>query len=503
MQENTNKAIAINSIILYVKMIINTLCSILTTRFALQALGIVDFGLYSLLGSIITFIGIFNTIMLTTSNRYIAVAIGKNDIKEANIQFNVNLIVHICIALVTLLIAFPIGDWYVNNYVNYDGDIANALMVFNISIIASIISFIGVPYNGLLMAKEKFIVFSSVDIISHIGKLIVAFILVHYFNDKLLIYTIALAAFTVLPVLVYLLYCSKYYYDIVKFVLVKEKKRYKEVISFSAWVSVGAIAMVGKNQGAGIIVNAFFNTVMNTAMGIANSISSYVVMFSQNVTQPMAPQLTKSYASGDEKRTDELLLMSTKYAFLMMFLISSPFLMAPEWLLNIWLGQVPPYAVIFLTLLMIDNMVMSLNSGIANIIFASGKIQSYQIVTSLLNVFSVIIGFIVLYLGAPVFSLLLVYIFFSICRVISVQIILHKTINYSNSKIIKNSYIPSLKIVVLYLPLFLLKSMMSPIFLILISFIYLIVLIYLIGLNKKEKDALSSWIKTKYSSFKK
>ncbi len=503
MRENTNKAIAVNSIILYAKMVVNTICSILTTRFALHALGIVDFGLYSLLGGIISFIGIFNTIMLSTSNRYIAVAIGKNDINEANIQFNVNLIVHICIAFLTLLIAFPLGNWYVNNYVNYSGDISNAIMVFNISIVASIISFVGVPYNGLLVAKENFIVFSAVDVISHIGKLIVALILVYHFNDKLLIYTLALAVFTVFPVIIYLICCSKYYRDIVKFVLVREKRRYVEILSFSAWVSVGAIAMVGKEQGASIIVNAFFNTIMNTAMGIATSICAYVVMFSYNVTQPMAPQLTKSFAAGDTQRTEELLLMSTKYAFLMMFMVSSPFLLAPEWLLKVWLGEVPPYSVVFLTLLIIDNLVMSLNGGVSNIIFASGKIQIYQIVTSLLNVFSVIVGFVVLYLGAPVYSLLLVYIFFSICRVISVQIILHKTLKYSNSKIIKNSYIPSLKVVILFLPVFLLKSIFPSILLIIVSLIYLMALIFYLGLNKKERYSLSYWIISKMVFFKK
>lgn len=499
MKENTNKAIAVNSIILYIKMIVNTICSILTTRFALQALGIVDFGLYSLLGGIISFISIFNTIMLATSNRYIAVAIGRNDIKEANIQFNVNLVVHICIAIVTILIAYPIGNWYVVNYVNYDGDISKALMVFNISIAASIISFIGVPYNGLLMAKEKFIVTSAIDVISHISKLIVAIVIVYHFTDKLLIYTIALAIFTSYPVAVYYIYCSKHYYEIVKFHLVKEKKKYKDVFSFSLWVSIGAIAMIGKNQGAGIIVNVFFNTIMNTAMGIANNICAYIAMFSHNVTQPMAPQITKSYAAKDEKRTDDLLLLSTKFGFLLMLLVSSPFLVAPEWLLKLWLGQVPPYAVIFLTLLIIDYLVMSLNTGIANIIFASGKIQAYQIVTSLLSIFSVIVGFLVLYLGAPVYSLLLVYICFSIFRVIFVQIILHRTLNYSNSKIIKNSYIPCLKVVLLYLPIFLLKTKITiaPLLLIIIALFYLLVLMFLFGLNTRERNALSFWIKTK------
>ena len=181
MQENTNRAIAINSIILYGKLAITTICSLLTTRFALQALGVVDYGLYAVLGGIISFISIFNTIMLSTSNRFIAVAIGKGDMDEANKQFNVNLSIHVAIAVFVLLIAYPIGDWYIPRYVNYEGPLSNAMMVYCISILCSAMSFVGVPYNGLLMAKEKFIVFSFVDVVSHILKLIVAWLLVFHF----------------------------------------------------------------------------------------------------------------------------------------------------------------------------------------------------------------------------------------------------------------------------------------------------------------------------------
>ena len=183
MQENTNRAIVINSIVLYSKMAITTICSLLITRFALKALGSNDFGLYSVLGGIISLIAIFNTIMLSTSNRFIAVAIGKNNVEEANIQFNVCLTVHILIALFTMSIAIPIGNWYVNSFINYEGDINNALMVFNISIISSIISFVGVPYNGLLMAKERFHVFSFIDIIAHVLKLIIAYLLIDHFDQ--------------------------------------------------------------------------------------------------------------------------------------------------------------------------------------------------------------------------------------------------------------------------------------------------------------------------------
>ncbi len=490
--ENTNKAIAVNSIILYGRMIVTVLCSVLTTRFALQALGINDFGLYSLLGGIISFVSIFNTIMLSTSNRFIAVAIGKGDEKEINAQVNVSLVIHVCIAVLTFLIAFPVGDWYISNYVNYDGDISKALMVFNISIAASILSFIGVPFNGLLLAKEKFIVFCGADVIVHLGKLLVAYWLISFGEDKLLIYTIALAIFTVFPVLLYIVYCSRHFYKIIKFKIVKEKKMYKEMFNFSLWVSIGAIAMIGKNQGAAMIVNAFFNTVMNTAMGVANSISSYIVMFSHNVTQPMSPQITKSYAANDTKRTDELLLMSTKYAFFLMLFASSPFLLQPQWILNIWLGQVPPYATTFLVLMIVDNLVLSLNAGISNVIFASGNIKLYQIVTSAINIFSVVFGFIALYIGLPVYSLIVVYIFMSVLRVIAIQIILRITLKYDNQYLLRYSYLPSLLVILAFLPVLVIRVNIHPAVSIILSVMYLTCVIFFVGMKKNERNMITT-----------
>ena len=114
MAENTNKAIAINSIINYAKMGINTILALFTTRFALQALGVIDYGLFSVLGSIISFIGIFNASMLSTCNRFIAVAIGRGDSAEINKQFNVNLVIFIVLAVMMTVIAFPLGEWYVH-----------------------------------------------------------------------------------------------------------------------------------------------------------------------------------------------------------------------------------------------------------------------------------------------------------------------------------------------------------------------------------------------------
>ena len=496
MQENTNKSIAYNSIILYGKTIIDTVCALITTRFALQALGVVDFGLYAVLGGIISFITIFNTIMISTSNRFIAVAIGKGDPIEVNKQFNVNLVIQLAIALLALLLVYPIGYWYIPRYVNYDGPSSNAMMVYLISVSGSIFSFIGVPYSGLLMAKEKFIVPSVANVVSHIAKMIVAWLLIKHFEQKLLIYTVTMAVLYALPTIYYIIYCSIKYPEVIRLRRTKDKGMYKIVLSFSAWVGVGAVAHIGKQQGAALIVNAFFNTVMNTAMGIASSINSYVTLFAQNVIQPMAPQITKSYAAGNKQRTDELLIMSTKYSFLLTLMVGSFFLSTPEWLLGLWLGEVPPFATIFLVLFVVDNLVTSLNAGIQNIIFARGNLKMYQICVSSLNILSVILGFFVLRAGAAAYYLVIAYIIVSAIRFFVIQWILRWTLNYDNHMLWKNSYFPSLLTVALFVPILFIPIIFHPIVNLSISFLYLCALEWFICLTKSERSRLLSFVKS-------
>lgn len=490
MAGSSNKTIAINSVILYTKLIITAICGLMSTRFALQALGVVDFGLFSVLGSVISFIAIFNTIMLSTSNRFIAVAIGKGDIRAANEQFNVNLVIHILIALITLLFAIPLGKVYILNNIHFDGDINVALNVFYVSVVCSIFSFVGVPYNGLIMAKEKFIVFCFTDILSHILKVAISFMLIYLFDNKLIIYTFALGVFTAYPTIVYYIYCNKKYSEIVHLSFVKDWNMYKKVLSFSAWVGYGAVASIGKTQGSALIVNTFFNTIMNTALGIANSILAIIHTFANSITQPIAPQITKSFASGDKQRCDNLLVASTKLSYMITFLVSVPFLVDCEWILKLWLGQVPEYAVAFTQLLIIDTLISAFNSGVSTLVFASGKIKLYQILINTLKFLAIVAAFIALKYSFPVYALFYAYIIFSVLIAISGQIVLHVTLNYDNMIIVRGAYLPSLIVTILFLPILLLTGLFPAIIHIIISLIYVIMLEFFLGLKKSERDVV-------------
>lgn len=498
MAENTNKAIAINSIINYAKMGINTILALFTTRFALQALGVVDYGLFAVLGSVISFIGIFNASMLTTCNRFLAVAIGKGDAKEINKQFNVNLIVFLFLALFMSIVAFPIGHWYIHNHLVYEGAIENAEIVFIFSMIGSIISTIATPYNGLLVAKERFFVFSVVEVFSHLIRFVIVFILLNHFENKLMIYSATMAFTTAAPLGVYWLYCRKHFYEYIKWSLPKDKESYQKVLSFSGWVTYGAVACLVRNQGASIVVNNFFNTALNSALGLANSLVAYIHLFAASLTQPMQPQITKSYAVGNIGRTNELLVMSTKASFLMMLFISTPFFVSGDWLLSIWLGNVPAHVLSFTKLLIIDNLVLSFNSGISVLIFASGRIVLYQVLINTLRLLSIVAAYFVLKFGTPPEMLFITYIAFSLLVVFATQFCLRKTLNYRTGYLVKKSYVPSLLILLAMLPVYILSpDSIHPILRVMMSLLILSILILFIGISKSERIGLYNVIKSR------
>lgn len=488
MQENTNKAIAYNSIILYLRLGLVSICGLFSTRFALKALGVDDFGLFSILASIIGIIDLINSIMIAATTRFMAVAIGKGDPETINKQFNINLFLHSTAAIIALIIAMPLGYWYVYGHINYAGNPDNAMCVFVMTVLGSIIAFLGVPYEGLLKAKENFIIPSIVAIISAILKLAVSIIIVYCFTNKLLIYALAISILTALPSFVYRRYCKTHFSEYTKISFVRDKKQYKDIFSFLGWSGYGTIACVIKSQGASVIINMFFTTAMNAALGIANTLNSLVMTFAQNVSQPMLPQITKNYACGNKQRCDSLLIMTTKITYLLMLFVSTPFMIDAEWILSIWLKDVPPFASTFTLLLIIDSLLASFNSGISTLIMASGKIALYQFSGNTIRIIALGVAYLLLKTGLSPTSLLYTYILSTIIILVINQIILKKQLKYNCRNLYLKSYIPSITITLLFCPFIFLNISIPSIWKILLGLFYLSILVWSLGFSKDEKN---------------
>ena len=486
-KEGTNKAIVVNSVILYTRLFIVTICTFFTTRFALQALGVIDYGLFAVLGGVVALIDVANSVMINTTTRFMTVALGRGNAEDINQQFNINLRIHIYTASFTLIIALTVGIWFIYHFLNYTGDINKALFVYICSIVGANISMLGVPFNGLISAKENFFVSSIPIVFSAILKLFICWLLVYHFDHKLQIYTIAQFLLTIYPVFVFTRYCYKHYPSMVKFSRVHNKQMYKEVLSFSGWTLYGTLACLIRNQGAAMVINYFFTTLMNAALGIANTIVNLINTFAQNTSQPMFPQITKSYAAGNMERCKHLLCMTTKFSYLLILFISSPFLINADWILGLWLFETPPMAANFACLLIIDILVSSFNSGVSTVIKAGGKIWAYEFFGNTLRLIALIIAFFFLKQNASVEVMFYIYIICSLIVVIINQFILHRVTKIDNFLLIKKSYLPSIVVTIFFIPFLLLDLKILPILNIIIGCSYLFLLMWFLGLNRKEK----------------
>lgn len=495
MQENTNKAIAINSLILYVRLIVISISGLLYTRFSLEALGVNDYGLYSVIACIITFISVVNTIMVTTSNRFIAIAIGHHDKQEMCNQFNVNLLIHVVIALLTVVLATPLGHWYILNFVSYDGDMGVVRVVYDVSIISAALSFVGVPYNGLLIARERFLVFCSTDVLMSLFKLLFTYLLINHFENKLIVYSCVMAFMTAFPTFVFWVYCRKVFADITRFVFVRQWAKYCEVLKFSASIGIGAIAMIGKVQGGALIINMFFTTAMNAGLAVANSVNTILMTFANNAQKPISPQIVKSYAVGDMQRCTNLVCLASKTTYLSMFFVSIPFLISPELIFGLWLKSVPPYAVAFTRLLIIDSLIFSINAGVTDFVNATGKIKVYQIVINSLIASAVVVGYLFIRCGMSPEYLFYVYIVFSFIVFLVRPFILTHISQFDVKHLVYSSYVPVLTTTLAFLLVFLIKPYVGQLQCCIVAYTYFSVLVYVFALNQIERR----WLNDKVS----
>jgi len=507
MSENTR--IVKNSLILYIRLIIVSVIGLISSRFILQALGISDFGLYNVVGGIVTMMAFLNIVMISTTYRFIAFEIGRGEVDNVAKVFNISLVIHLALALLVIILASTLGVFYIKNYLNVaEGKINDALFVFFFSILGTVISIIGIPFQGLLTAKEKFMITAPVEILRSLINLGMILIILHYAGSRLRLYAILVAIVTSIPPVLYYIYCKHHFLSIIRWKLQNDKSKYKEMIGFSGWIMIGAGASVGETQGSALIINSFFGTILNAGFGIASQVNAVVKMFSQSLGQAVIPQITKSYSSGSTDRTLQLVIYASKYSFFLMLFPSLPILLETNFILNLWLKEVPVFTKIFIQIMLVNALIATMSAGIPAAVHATGKIKYFQIVLGSLMILSLPIAYLGFKIGFPPYTILLVFTFTAVVTFIVQNIMLKRIINFNIEMYLKKSFLKMIFVMFAVLPFFFIRNFFEPGLLRFISIsslavIGLLTAIYYLGVERKEKEILSTYIfKLKQKYFK-
>lgn len=502
---NGNKLIFFNTGVLYVKLILVSVIGLIASRLILNALGASDYGLYSVVGGIVSFINIIGVTMVSVSYRYIAVEMGKGEYGNPNKIYNTLLFTHIILALFLIIIGETLGLYYVNNFLNVEpGKIGDARFVLHISLLTTAISLLTVPANGLIISCEKFVYTSLTEIGVNIVKLGLVLFLCYFIGNRLRLFSIIMLIVTLLTSLSYLSYCWVKFPKIIKFKFNSNKVDYKNIASFTGWSLFGAVAVVGANQGAALVINFFFGTILNAAFGLATQVNRYVQLMTNSLHQASVPQIMKSYGAGDENRSLEIVYTISRYSTLIFSIIAIPILLSIDELLAIWLVDVPKYTNIFVIFFLINAMVGVLCTGFDPCIQSTGKIKENEIGYGLITISILPIMFVLYKLGLPPYINVIVMPFLTLGTKIFQIYVLKKRTSFDLSVFIKKSIIPSLiTLAVSFIPLYGLKTIwwsgkVGTIIFVVVGAIWAMASIWLVGLKPSEKKNMVGFVKQKF-----
>lgn len=451
--KSENKRIAVNTLLLYVRMIFLTIINIYTVRVTLECLGDIDYGIYEAVASVIGTMGFLTGTMTSATQRFLSFHLGKEDYEGYSHTYSMLLVCFLTIAGLLIAIGLPLGKLFVVEVLNIPAvRHESALWVYYFSVFTFALYFISIPFTAQIVANEKMGVFAYFSIADGVMKLIIVLLLLHSDDNRLVLYAGLLCAVNAVLDLIYLLYCkTKFRYC--RFKYRADRLLLKKLGSYTSWNLFGSISGMLAMQGQSILLNIFFGPLANTAKGIGNRIYNVIISFATNMFMAFSPQIVKSYAAGENDRMLWLGMQSTRLSFFLLLLMSYPLMISMQSLLNLWLGSelVTPLMIRFSQLMLVFTLIQTFEPPITQMIRATGNIKEYQIKVGVWTLMYIPICILVLWLGGdPISTMIVLNLLYAGVIIVRLKVA-RKLVGLSIRSYIKDVVYPSGRVCVILL----------------------------------------------------
>ena len=493
---DNNKRIAKNTLFLYFRMMFIILVSLYTSRVILKTLGVEDYGIYNVVGGFVSMFGFLNTAMSATTQRYITYSLGTENTAQLNKVFSNCVMTHILIALIVLLFAESIGLWFLfNKMIIPESRMTAAFVVFQCSVVSTVVLILSVPYNADIIAHEKMSAFAYISIVEVTLKLLIVFLLKFSGIDKLIFYGILLLIVQCSIRLIYGSYCKRHFEE-TKFRIIWDFSLFKEMLSFAGWNLWGGVSNIMYTHGVNLLLNLFFGPTVNAARGIAIQVQNAISQFANSFQMAINPQITKSYAQRDYAYMHKLVFRSSKFTFILLFILSLPIFTETEAILKLWLGVVPNWTVEFLRLMLCIVIIDSVANPFMVSVAATGNVKLYQSIIGGTMLLIVPTSYIFLKLGCAPNIVFITHLFFAVLTFILRLFIVKRLIHFS---IIEYCKVCIFKIIAIVVPSFfsvwiltkcLNESFESQLFVVVLSVVIGVIFSFICGLTINERQIL-------------
>lgn len=403
MQDNNistdNKRIAKNTAYLYVRMFVTMIVALYTSRIVLRILGASDFGLYNVVGGVITMFSMFSGTLASGTQRFLTFAMGESNFAKLQTTFSLALGLHVVVSLILFVLAQTIGLWFLNTQMNIpEGRGIAAFWVYQFSIVAFIVSIIQIPFMSCIIAHERMGMYAYMSIYDVVMKLLVVIILQFLSYDKLILYAFMILIIDLTSMLIYNFYCRKNFNECT-WKIRWDKQLAIKIISFSGWNIFGSSVGFANGQGINILLNIFCGTVVNAARGISVIICNFVSQFVNNFQTAVNPQLIKLFAAKEYEKMYRLTVNSCRINGYLFLMIAIPAGIEIKFLLKLWLGEYPQYTEAFVQIILLQALLNTLDRPLITHIHASGKVKMPNLTGGIVLLMVLPISYILLKLG--------------------------------------------------------------------------------------------------------
>jgi len=499
--KKNNRRIAKNSLFMSLRMVVVLFISLYTTRVVLRVLGVIDYGVYNVVCGFVLMFAFLNTSMSNGIQRFYNFEYGRSGEAGANKVYCTSIYIQTLLAIIVVIILETLGLWYLHNIMVIPVERMSASeWIFQFAVLSFVVGIMQAPFAAAVTAHEKFDFFAFVSVLDAVLKLAIVFVIQMVSTDRLIIYGFLIALISATNILIFFIYCKKQFKEI-HFHRGIDKALFKEMLSFSGWNLFGSFSGVMKEHGINLVLNLFFGPIVNAARGIATQVNAGLQGFVSNITLPVRPQVTQSFAVGNIQRTLGLTFSISKFSCTFLYMMALPLSWELDYILHVWLGNnIPEHTHSFIIIMILVSICNNLNAAISNVVHATGKMKIYQLSTSLIAISSVPLAYIALKLGAiPEWALLMVFITMIFAQAASL-IILKRLITFSILAYCKQVLWPLLILfaMTIWIP-YIVIIIMPPGFLrlvinVLVSCTVIIIVLYFTGLHDNEKQIVKAWI---------
>lgn len=375
-----------------------------TSRVILNALGVENYGIYHVVGGFVSMFSLISGSLASSISRFLTFELGRENSEKLSRVFNTSIFVLIGLAGVVVLVTETLGVWYLDNkMVIPEASRTAAMWCFQLSLATFVINLINQPYSAAIIAHERMDIYAYIAIADSVLKLLICFAVVHSPINRLIFYAILLCSVSLINQTVYVIFCKQRFNECT-FHWTFDKSLFKEMFGFAGWNFIGSSAAILTSQGSNLLLNWTGGPVVNAAYAIAQTVSNLVSSLVSNFTLAFTPQITKRYAAGEYESLMRLLIFGSKYSYFLMFLAALPIMLSADFLIKLWLGEVPEHAVWFVRFIILSNLFDAISRPIVNAKNATGNIRNYQIVVGGILLLVLPLSYVALKLGLPVVS---------------------------------------------------------------------------------------------------